>query len=518
MNSFKTLLSLSAIFAAGSQIARADTYFTMDTTQTFRQYSAKSVVFRDGSLSFELYDGDFTYRAGCGSTAQTNPDTGICVPGTNAYFNAVNGDDGQPVDGFGANRFQVVDSIEEALTVEPSMPQNVILRAVPASCTFRVSSEGFDDQSSVVIGTRVGSSTVTYLHQYNLTKYFYSKSYTASDLSTFDSDVRFNSNYQFDFPRLGTAITPSTSPIRLSVQHYKNVDGYRKVNNAYQGLLFTDLPSFVDGFIEVDPRATFVLRWTIAGSNPVLPSSDELHFSLLDLAASPNDPTIDTSTVYFPNFAQGDDVDTTDSTYVIMDNAAITAYSFPLGLFAVGKSVLANLTYVRELNLGTGAYDAGERSFQLPIKFVNSAAGGISVVFPQNSTDETLAFDADPDGDGYTNFEEWAQGSNPNSKSSVPSNGTISQSTSSSALSRAEGDTASTEWQISFNKVAYADSKVSYAVEVSENMKDWTEITGSNEYWTVTNELSSDKLIVTSKTGTAPAGSFFRMKISYAGE
>jgi hypothetical protein len=187
----------------------------------------------------------------------------------------------------------------------------------------------------------------------------------------------------------------------------------------------------------------------------------------------------------------------------------------PPFVLPIGAEAEIRVTLDRRLPSSTVTFDRATRDFELPVRFVDTYAGWAVITFPFGSPASVTAPSADPDGDGFTNLEEWTAGTDPlDPASRPPAPGGLRFVQT--AAKKSESAVTPGYWTMSFPKLAHHEAALRYEVQFSEgNLSSWRTLTANDPQWTVENVSSATELVVKSKSPELSGNGFFRVKRIY---
>ncbi len=367
----------------------------MGTQKEYRQSATAASAFRGGSFGVFLSDGQGVYQPGCARAKYWRPNIPLdpCPLGATGYLTL--GEFGGAA--LATPYFSEV-SIVPAYIIEPGRPDLAYLYAAPASSLPRPLF-GFSDGGFAMYY----NLTTTDIQEYKVAGYSYTKSYDATQLGLFNSDV-VPGSYYFKFPKLGS---PNLVVV-VSAAVRTMPEGYAKLNNRASGVKFTTTSGFdANGFLQLSYRNPNTIKWSGITSQTASAVTDRLYFSLRYLSdpADPQsevtytNPAGESPASFFPMFVSGADP------RVLLASPFVTSFSLP-PIFKGGSTAIAELELVRNYAAGGVNYDYSTRKFQIPVVFSNRYSEYASLSFGKKTTN--VAYLQDFDADGFNNLTEWA--------------------------------------------------------------------------------------------------------------
>lgn len=385
--------TLSASLAHG----QARTFF--EDIKTFRQTGPDDSEYLGGRFDVTLIDGTYTIL-GCidnGSLIYIAP-YNLCPAGTTALID--NGD----VDGDGLRddrSYWSVGQVIPAIHVEPFYPSLVELYSAPPSKLPRpLGGFNWRDDSIVLFYDLVNDPGG--LNGAEITRYLSSREYISTQLKKHREEI-VPGTYTFKFPALGS---DDVNPQAFFVQI-----GHREMVEAFPGPGGTSVTS--EGIsvgndfrvtnddawrgdrMEVDPRIAYRLEWEGFNTSTFL-SGDEVFFSVVNRFSG---------AMLYPPYPPG------NATFPQLIGSAQLGIPtfFELGpaFFSVGQQVTCVINFNRANPFGN-ATDSSSRTFIWDLNFIDTYDGFVLGGFPDGTLDAALHPNADADGDGFTNLEEFA--------------------------------------------------------------------------------------------------------------
>jgi hypothetical protein len=473
MNIAKKTVAAMGAFTLSATLVHGQGRLFFQDVKNFRQISPDQSEYLGGAFNVTMVDGSFTIL-GCAFNGGDvfSPPNQFCPAGTTALI------DSGDIDGDGlrdGGTYWSVGQIIPAIQVEPFLPQLVELYAAPPSALPRpLGGFNWRDDSLVLYFDLVNDPSR--LGGYEITRYLSSRGYGASELQRHRDEI-VPGTYTFKFPAL---YSTEENPRNFFVQI-----GHREMIEAYPGpggLTVTQEGISVGNdfrisndevwrgdVMEIDPRVGYRLEWEGFNTSTFL-GNDEVFFSVVDRQSG---------TMIYPPYPPG------NATYPQLIGSAelgIPTY-FEMGpaFFDVGEQVVAEILFERASPFGN-ATDVSSRSFTFDIDFVDTYAGFVLQGFPAGTLDELLLPEADADGDGHSNLEEFALMTDPSDPASVPN-----------MVPVLLGIAGFEQCVLDVPKRPAAGSGMIYEVQYSTDLETWTTITEDDPNWYI--ETDSDALL-----------------------
>lgn len=459
------------------------------------QTGAKDTSFVGGQLFFEINDGYYV----------TNPDPLIPPDAL-----VLEGD----LDGDGiTDAFQVLSLISVFNTTElaPYQKDRVRLISAPVSELPRPL-VGFTDYSFSV---QWDYDNLQSLQEYTLAGYRASRVFDATSAGRKQMD---------------RMVVPGSYTLELPVynghpasRHYRGVN-ITSIPEIYpgrdqaalpQGFRFTNAFN-ANGMIEIDPRVAVDLTWEGITATTILPT-DRVGISFFN-TQRPLANRVTGTEVLDPVLIQG--VGFPFPTIYLAANKYSGVYRIPPSILtpvdlSVPTTVFAEIRIERG-DFNQSPYPAGylaTRSLQVQLQLVDTYAG-FALALSRFDPGEDRSPNADPDGDGFSNLIEFAMGSDPSDVASTPDVTPANIGATPGVFEVTPlGDG---RCNVSLTKRPNVGTGLTYYIEHSEDMVNWTRIpTGGNANW-VENINDATTLEVTSVApivpGVAP-GCYFRVAV-----
>ena len=499
VNVTKTLTLLAATLAVApinSQAQLTDTrpaYFQANSVANYRQLST-GVVFDGGTFSFELRDGLSIFEAGCIGPAYFPPSP-RCPIGATGYITRgdVNGDGVED-----AGRYQSVLSIARASAIRPFEPEKIALVSAPASRLPRPL-RGFVDNSRSMFFNLMAPP----YRQYVFTNYTFDRTYTPANRTSFDEEI-VPGSYVFNCPSIASTIYP----VVITVNMFKQLDGFRKINNQRQGFQFTNVRRdlrYDSNFAVLNPNVINTITWEGNTLDLIAPAADRAYFSIKALEDD-EDPLSDPSpgTPIFPNFTGPPG----SVTRVLLDSPLEQSYTLAPNFLIPGQTGIVDLEFEIYRPTTSAVEELTTRRFRLPVVVLDPFLRPLPLI---NGATANIA-SADSDQDGVSNFAEWAFRSDRSNAASLPVSPAltfVNAVATTSEIGGAEAEGA--HWEYKQAKVTNPDPILEYAIEHSKDMVTWTKITATDLDWKLTETRSTIK--VSSRDPKLKGGGFFRSTV-----
>ena len=414
----KTTALLAGAFTLTASLAQGQFLDTLDLTfrdtKEFKLIGPNDSEYQGGSLFVRVFDGN-AFILGCAANGGFffTPPNITCPSGTTGLV--TQGDfDGDGVRDLG--RYFSVSQPVPAANIEPFQTDLIELFSAPPSELPRpLGGFSWEDVSTVIFFDLVNDPVNGI--GYELTDYESVREYLPTELRRHRDEI-VPGSYIFKFPALGS---DENNPANffMNVAHREMVEavpgpGGQSVVSGGIGVgndfrLLND-ERWDDGVVEFDPRLVFDFEWEGFNAQTFL-ANDRVFFSV-------RNP--DTDKILFPPIPE-----------VIPPNPELpqliggnglgipTGYELGPDFFAPNQDLLIEVEFVREQPVGDSV-DRSVRFFRWDVSLVDTYEGFVRQEFPAQTPDELLEPEADFDGDGYTNLEEFGLQTDPLDPASVP--------------------------------------------------------------------------------------------------
>jgi hypothetical protein len=252
---------------------------------------------------------------------------------------------------------------------------------------------------------------------YELTDFESTRTYLPSELDRHRKEI-VPGTYIFKFPALGSS-EENPANFFMSATHRemveavpgpggRNVDsGGIDVGNDFR--VMND-DRWNNGVMELDPRIVFNFEWE--GFNATTFSgNDRLFFSVRDR---------ETRKIVFPPIPVADPPNPELPQLIGSSDLGIpTGYDLGPDFFGPNEQFSVEIEFVRNSGVGS-AVDRSTRLYQWDIDLIDTYPGFVTEAFSPGTPNELLEPDADFDGDGYSNLEEFGLQTSPTDPASIP--------------------------------------------------------------------------------------------------
>ena len=418
MNIAKSTALLAGAFSLTATLAQAQFLETLDLTfrdtKVFKMVGPRDSEYQGGELFVRVFDGAAGIL-GCASNFSpfyTTPNI-LCPSGTTGLV--TQGD----LDGDGVRDVGVYISISQpvpARSIQPFLTESVELFSAPPSALPRpLGGFNWTDNSTVIFYDLINDPVNGV--GYELTDFESTRTYLPSELDRHRKEI-VPGTYIFKFPALGSS-EENPANFFMSATHREMVEavpgpGGRNVDSGGidvgNDFRVTNDDRWNNGVMELDPRIVFNFEWEGFNAS-TFSGSDRLFFSVRDR---------ETRKIVFPPIPVADPPNPELPQLIGSSDLGIpTGYDLGPDFFGPNQQFSVEVEFVR--NSGTGsAVDRSTRLFQWDIDLIDTYAGFVTEGFTPGTSEELLEPDADFDGDGYTNLEEFGLQTSPTDPASVP--------------------------------------------------------------------------------------------------
>ena len=465
-----TALLTSALFhvapSAEAQISGLDLNFR--DVKRFKMVGPYESEYLGGELEVNIQDGFVTLLE-----CVANNDLFYVVPNIlcpNGTTGLVTGGD---LDGDGIRDVGLFFSIQQpspARYIEPYTAGLAELYSAPPSDLPRpVGGFNWSDRSATVFYDLVNDPRQGV--GYEISAFTSSRPYLPTELERHRKEI-VPGTYIYKFAGIGS--TPEVPrQFFMSVSHREMVEAFPgpggktvdsdgiSVGNDFR---VTNDDRWNNGVMELDPRITFEFSWE--GFNPAtFLASDKLYFSVRDR---------ETRKVLFPPIPNpnppGPNPPNPEVPQLIGSSTLGIPTGYDLGpdFFSPDQELLVEVEFERALPTGN-AVDRSGRFFQWDIDLIDTYPGFVVSVFEPGTSEELIGPDADFDGDGYTNLEEFGFQTSPLDPASVPNPTPVL--------------IGNDQCYLEIAKRPATGSRLDYIMQYSSDQENWTTIEQGDPNW-----------------------------------
>ena len=471
MKILKTTALLTGVFSLAAQaqeeffdpgdispgvVSNLDLFFR--DIKTFKMVGPRESEFLGGELSVNVHDGYFSIL-GClanNGFSYVTPNI-TCPNGTNALVTA--GDfDGDGVRDVGTY-FSIAQPVPAA-SIAPFKTDLVELFSAPPSDLPRPL-KGFNwrDNSTIVFYDLINDPINGV--GYTISNYNSVRPYLPTELERQRREV-VPGVYIFKFPALGST-EENPNNFFMSVAHREMVEAVPGPGGASVGGIdvgndfrVTNDDRWHNGVMEMDPRLFFNFKWE--GFNPqTFVGNDRIFFSVRNR---------ETNLIVFPPIPE----DAPQLPQLIGSRTLGIPTGYDLGpdFFGPGQEFVVEVSFVRDASSG-GSWDRSRRRFLWDIDLIDTFGGFVREAFVRGSPEELIEPDADFDGDGYTNLEEFGFQTSPTDPASVPNPTPVL--------------IGNDQCYLEIAKRPAIGSRLDYIMQYSSDQENWTTIEQGDPNW-----------------------------------
>ncbi len=419
----KSTALLAGAFSLTATLAQAQFLDTLDLTfrdtKTFKLIGPNDSEYQGGEWFVRVFDGNAIILGCAANFGDTyTPPNILCPSGTTGLV--TQGD----FDGDGVRDVGVYVSVSQpipARSIEPFQTGLVELFSAPPSDLPRPLG-GFNwiDNSTVIFYDLINDPVNGI--GYELTDYESTRVYRADELERHRDEI-VPGNYIFKFPALGSN-EDAPANFFMNAAHREMVEavpgpGGRSVVSGGIGVgndfRVTNDDRWNGRVMEFDPRIVFDFQWEGFNSQTFL-AGDRIFFSVRDR---------ETRKILFPPIPNpnppGDNPPNPELPQLIgsSDLGIPTEYELGPDFFGPNQQLMVEIEFVREQPVGD-TVDRSVRIYQWDIDLLDTYPGFVGDTFPAGSSDAVINAQADFDGDGFTNLEEFGLQTDPIDPASVP--------------------------------------------------------------------------------------------------
>jgi hypothetical protein len=418
MNIVKSTALLAGAFSLTATLAQAQFLETLDLTfrdtKVFKMVGPNDSEYQGGELFVRVFDGNASVL-GCAanfSPFYTTPNI-LCPSGTTGLV--TQGD----LDGDGVRDVGVYVSISQpvpARSIQPFLTEAVELFSAPPSALPRpLGGFNWTDNSTVIFYDLINDPVNGV--GYELTDFESTRTYLPTELERHRKEI-VPGTYIFKFPALGSS-EENPANFFMSASHREMVEavpgpGGRSVDSGGidvgNDFRVMNDDRWNNGVMELDPRIVFNFEWE--GFNATTFSgNDRLFFSVRDR---------ETRKIVFPPIPVADPPNPELPQLIGSSDLGIpTGYDLGPDFFGPNEQFSVEIEFVRNSGVGS-AVDRSTRLYQWDIDLIDTYPGFVTEAFSPGTPNELLEPDADFDGDGYSNLEEFGLQTSPTDPASIP--------------------------------------------------------------------------------------------------
>lgn len=389
------------------------------------------------------------------------------------------------------NLYFSIASIQRAIQVDPFQTSRIRLSAAPPSSLSRPLGGASWVDSSIVIWF----NQITFpIQAFELTQYTSTRGYGVNQLED-QLDEIVPGTYIFEFPRINDTI--NAFPIRIShLQMIEAWPGRGRVPGPNEFTMLHD-GDWVDGNIEVDPTVFFRFNWRGFNGESTI-ASDSTFFSMQRTFDS-DDGLFPAGFVVFPPY---NPIVPPAQRLPELISTPSSSYELGPGFAVVGDRWTGNITFTRNLFSTTNSRDASSRTFLFNVRFVETYEGfaNVNANFSQFLDEDLTLANADYDGDGATNIEEFGLQTDPIDPASVPNLAPTL-------------DPLTNQCVFTIPKRPDVGSRLQYQVQFTTDRVNYTTITPTSPDWLI--ELDDEEFYrVRSRAAVPDATCLLRVKLT----
>ena len=454
--------SLSAPIAQAQNVVNALDLFFSDI-KNFKMVGPNESEYLGGELNVFVGDGFFSTLA-CAANNDffyVTPNI-LCPSGTTGLITS--GDiDGDGVRDVG--RYFSISQPVPARSIQPFLTEKVELFSAPPSELPRpLGAFSWVDTSTVVFYDLINDPVNGI--GFEIASFESTRPYLPTELERQRKEI-VPGTYIFKFPALGSS-EENPANFFMSVSHREMVEavpgpGGRNVDSGGidvgNDFRVTNDDRWNNGVMEFDPRISFNFQWEGFNAS-TFSGSDRLFFSVRNR---------ETRKIVFPPIPD-----------VIPPNPELPqligsrdlgiprGYDLGPDFFGPDQELLVELEFVRNSPTGA-AIDRSSRTFQWDIDLIDTYTGFARENFDPGSLDTLIEPDADFDGDGYTNLEEFGLQTSPTDPASVPNPTPVL--------------IGNDQCYLEIAKRPAVGSRLDYIMQYSSDQETWTTIEQGDPNW-----------------------------------